>query len=260
MDTSTDLFRASNTRKFELEKYNKIRDMVAAWYECNCLEDEIEDFDFDLSVNEGRLKVIVLGIFFNCIFQETKALTLFKEMEKAGYLTYQELPNFEINLKSVMKRLALSTGKSWKVLKIQNMIDSVSVLHLIMEQDGDIDKVIKARGIDYFVRYLYGRLSGVKAKFLWICRECKDYYDIPNAYCYIPDSHVNKFLVNIGFLDEYKIFSLEECLQISKRMSVLLDNQYFDLPYMRYHQARCKRCEANVKQTCKIDCRFTNKK
>lgn len=69
MDTSTNLLRASNTRKFELEKYNKIRDIVVAWYESNFLENEIEDCsDFDLSIKEGRLKVIMLGIFFTYIF------------------------------------------------------------------------------------------------------------------------------------------------------------------------------------------------
>jgi hypothetical protein len=254
------LLDSSGTSQFELEKYGKIRDIVVAWYQRNYLEHEIEDFDFDLSEREGRLKLVLLGVFFNCIFQEIKAFRLFGEMEKAGYLEFQELASFEGNLKKTMRKLEAETGNSWKILKVQAMVDSVKSLQIIFSQEGDIEGIIKAKGINYTINYLYERLSGVKAKLLWICRECKDRYNIPDAYCYIPDSHVNKFLVNIGFLDRYRIFSLEECLHISKRMSVFLGNQYFDLPYMRYHQEMCKQCESGNMQKCQINCRLSREK
>ena len=58
----------------------KIRDYVVSWYKKNYREKEIECFEYDLTRPENRLKVFILGIFFNCEFQEQKALDIFREM------------------------------------------------------------------------------------------------------------------------------------------------------------------------------------
>jgi len=57
-----------------------IRDLIVSWYEKNCKQREIERFEYDLTRPENRLKVFILGIFFNCEFQEKKALDIFREM------------------------------------------------------------------------------------------------------------------------------------------------------------------------------------
>jgi hypothetical protein len=260
MNFSTEAHLSSEVNYSEKHRYSRIRDLVVEWYEKNCLQDENESFAFDLSKKEDRLKVIMLGVFYNCIFQETKALRLFKEMEKAGYLNYQELTNFENNLKHVMRNLERQTVKSWRILKIQNIIDSAKALEELFSEKDDVTDIIEREGVESFIKYLYKELRGTKAKLMWICRECKNHFQIPEAYCYVPDSHVNKFLYNIGFLENLKVFSLEECLQISKNMSLLLGNKYFDLPYMRYHQKKCRSCEKGRKVECQIECESTNQK
>lgn len=253
-------YSSSELSQAEVRKYNRIRDLVVNWYEKSCLQDEIESFDFDFSKKEDRLRLVTLGIFFNCIFQETKALRLFAEMDKAGYLKLDELGNFEANLKDVMESMERKTRKSWKILKIQNMIDSINALECIFSEEDDIVGLIQEKGIEGFIKYLYCELSGIKAKLMWICRECRGYFQIPEAYCYVPDSHVNKFLYNIGFINNLKIFSLEECMQISEGMSRVLCNKYFDLPYMRYHQKKCKPCEKGNNVKCEIQCTINRKR
>lgn len=247
------------TSDSELQRYTRIRDLVLTWYEENCLQREIEHFAFDLSKEEERLKVIMLGVFFNNIFQETRALVLFKEMEKARYLNYQELINFENNLKLVIEGLERQTGQSWGILKIQEIIDSARALVKLPYEEGDVFDILSREGAESFIKYLYGILRGTKAKLFWICRESRQHFHIPERYCYVPDSHVNRFLYNIGFLKNFRVFSLDECLQISKDMSLLLGNEYFDLPYMRYHQKKCKNCEKGRKSECQIECRFSNR-
>ena len=149
------------------KRFHKIRDFVVDWYEKNCLRTEIESFDYDLSKKEDRLKVFILGIFFNCIFQEKKALKLFSEMESCGYLEFDELDDFEFNIKNVMKSLKEKTGKSWRVLKIQNMIDSVQALKEIFSEEDDIIAIFREKGeIEDFIEHLYKKMSGIKAKLL----------------------------------------------------------------------------------------------
>lgn len=242
------------------KKFHEIRDFVVNWYEKNCLEREIESFNYDLTKKEDRLKIFVLGVFFNCIFQEEKALEIFREMEKRGYLELDELDDFEGNSKKVIAILEKETGKSHKILKIQSMINSVKALKEMFSKEGDVISIFDEKGnIEEFVRFLYKELSGIKAKLFWICRECRDLFQIPARYCYVPDSHVKKFLYNIGFLSRKDIYSLEEYFAISKNMARFLSNKYFDLPFMRYHQIKCKRCEEGKTSKCEIDCRFAPK-
>ena len=105
------------------------------------------------------------------------------------------------------------------------------------------------------MKSLYSKMSGMKAKLLWLCRECREFFDIPNEYCYVPDSHVIGFLYNIGFLRRRGAYSLEECIEISRNMSRFLSNTHFDLPFMRYDQKICTRCEEGELMRCRIDCR-----
>jgi len=239
------------------KRFHKVRDIVVDWYEKNCLENEIESFNYDLSKKEDRLKIFILGVFFNCIFQEEKALRLFLEMEKGDYLKLDELDNFEDNFKNVMKELKKKTGNSWKVLKIQNMIDSVQSLKEIFAEEDDIIDILREKGVEDSIKYFYETMSGVKAKLLWICRECRNHFQIPEDYCYVPDSHVIKFLYNIGFLRKKTYFSLDECIEISKHMAKFFGNKYYDLPFMRYHQVKCTKCERGKISVCEIKCRFS---
>jgi len=242
------------------ERFHKIRDVVVHWYETNCLKSEIESFDYDLSKKEGRLKIFILGIFFNCIFQEEKALQIFREMESHGYLEFNELNNFENNIKGVMKNLEMKTGKSWGILKIQSIINSVQALNEIFSKEDDIIEIFNEMGnIEDFIKYLYEKMSDVKAKLLWICRECRDYFHIPVEYCYVPDSHVIKFLYNVRFLRRKGGYSLEDCIEISRNMARFLGNKYFDLPFMRYHQEKCTKCEEGKPSKCGIECRLNTK-
>jgi len=246
--------------EFEKESFHEIRDIVVSWYEKNCLENEIESFDYDLTKREDRLKIFVLAVFFNCVFQEVKALGIFREMEKRGYLELDELDNFESNLKNVMGILKLQTGRSYKILKIQNMIDSVKAIKELFLQEGDIIGIFKEKGnIEEFVKFLFSKLSGIKVKLFWICRECRDLFKISEEYCYVPDSHVTKFLYNIGFLTKRGQFSLEDCIEISRNMARFLGNKYFDLPFMRYHQSNCAKCEKGKTTRCEIDCTLSEK-
>ena len=77
------------------------------------------------------------------------------------------------------------------------------------------------------------------------------------SYAYYPDSHVTKFIHNIGLLRKKKSYTLDEYMIISEAMSKLFSNQYFDLPFMRYHQQKC-----NDKVGCKCEikkCYFNSK-
>lgn len=248
------------TSEITPERFHKIRDIVVDWYEKNCLEDEIESFDYDLSKKENRFKIFILGVFFNCVFQEKKALGLFFEMEECGYLKFNELDNFEDNLKNVMKELKRKTGKSWKVLKIQNIIDSVHSLKEIFSKEDDVIGIFRERRhIEEVISYFYEQMTEVKAKLLWICRECREYFNILDEYCYVPDSHVTKFLYNIRFLRKRGTHSLEECIEISKNMAKFFGNPHFDLPFMRYHQERCTKCEKGKGIRCEINCKSNRK-
>ncbi len=238
------------------EKAHRIRDIVVDWYEKNRLRTETECYHYDLSKKEGRVKIFILGIFYNCIFQEKKAIRIFSEMEKRGYLETDRLDDFETNIKNVMKGLNEKTGRSWKVLKIQNMIDSIRALEEIFSKEDDIIGILREKDVEDFINYLYEKMSGIKAKLFWICRECRGYFKISEKYCYVPDSHVISFLYNVGFLDRKGVYSLVECIDISRNMAKFLGNKYFDLPFMRYHQEMCKKCEQGNESACKIDCRL----
>jgi len=50
-------------------------------------------------------------------------------------------------------------------------------------------------------------------------------------------------------------YSLEECIEISRNMSRFLSNTHFDLPFVRYDQKICTRCEEGELMHCRIDCR-----
>jgi len=261
---STEGLRSMDTRNMfpsevAEERFHKIRDIVVDWYEKNCLRTEIESFDYDLSKKEGRLKIFVLGIFFNCIFQEKKARQTFSEMERHGYLEIDELDNFEANMKNVIKNLNEKTGRSWKVLKIQDMIDSVRALKEIFSKEDDVIGILREKDVEDFIKYFYEKMSGIKAKLFWICRECRDHFKISEEYCYVPDSHVISFLYNIRFLERKGVYSLEECIEISRDMAKFFSNKYFDLPFMRYHQEMCKKCEQGNESGCKIACRLNRK-
>jgi len=247
--------------KKNTEKFHEIRDIIVSWYEKNYLDREIEFFDYNLTRKQDRLKIFILGVFFNCIFQEEKALNIFREMEKCGYLELNELDDFETNLKGVMMILEEKTGRSYKILKIQNIIDSVIVLKDMFSMKGDVITIFdEKRDVEKFINYLYRKLSGIKAKLFWICRKCRDLFQISEKYCYVPDSHVTKFLYNVGFLGKRKVFSLDECIEISKNMNKFLGNKYFDLPFMRYHQIKCKKCERGKTNRCEIEeCRTREK-
>lgn len=237
------------------EELATIRDIVVDWYERKCLDDEIESFDYDLTRYQDRLKIFILGIFFNCVFQEKKALRIFEEMESTGCLQFSELDDFELNLKETIRRLKWKTGRSHGILKMQDLIDSVHTTKRLFSREGDIISIFHDnQEPEDFIQFLYEKLSGVKAKLFWICREYRKLFDIPNEYCYVPDSHVTKFLYNMRFLKR-KVFSLDECLEISRNMSEYLGNEYFDLPFMRYHQVKCKDekgCTCQIK-TCRFN-------
>jgi len=247
---------------FELEvrkeRLHEVRDVVVSWYEKNCLKNEIEFFDYDLTKKEDRLKIFILGVFFNCVFQEKKALDIFKRMEKCGYLEFNELNRFEKNLKETLRILKQKTGRSYKILKVQEIIDSVNVLKQLFSEENDMIGVFNEKeDVEDFIKFLYSKLPGIKVKIFWICRECRNLFKIPEKYCYVPDSHVRKFLCNIGFLKKKRTYSLEEYIEISKNMARFLKNKYFDLPFMRYHQKNCSKCETGKKVKCKLECKFT---
>lgn len=230
-----------------------------SWYEDTCKENEAECFDYDLSKRGNRLKVFILGIFFNCIFKEEKAIRIFEEMEKNDYFEIDELKNFENNLKKTQNQLKQRTGRSHKFLKVQNLVDSVKMAGGIFSEEGDLITIFEnSENTEHFLEILFNRLSGVKVKLFWICREFKDFLDISNEFCYVPDSHVAKFLYNIRFLRKKGPFSLEDYMQISRNMALYLDNKYFDLPYMRYHQEKCSKTKGCP---CVItNCRFNQNK
>ena len=235
----------------------KIRDLVVSRYEKNCKEREIERFEYDLTRPENRLKVFVLGIFFNCEFHEKKALDIFREMDKKGYLRLEELDNFENNLKTTIRSLERRTGRSHNILRTQDIIDSVIVAKDLFSQDGDIVKLYKKNDPKKFVEYLYSRLSGIKVKLFWICRELRDLLKIPREFCYVPDRHVVRFLWNMKAISREGNLSLDDCFKLSKWMSLHLDNEYFDLPFMRFHQEKCKN---QIGCSCEIgNCRFNQR-
>jgi len=106
-----------------------------------------------------------------------------------------------------------------------------------------------------FVLLLREKLHGVSVKLFWICREYRSLLGIPDEYCYVPDRHVTKFLYNVNMLSKWKnTYSINEYFDISKMMSLYLKNKYFDLPFMRYHQEKCK---DRIGCWCEIEkCRF----
>jgi len=244
------------TAELEEGRFRKVRDIVVDWYEKNCLENEIESFNYDLSKKEDRLKLFILGVFFNCVFKEKKALKIFSEMERHGYLVFDELDSFESNMKKVLKELEIETGEPWGVLKIQNIIDSIQALKKIFAEEDDVISIFREKGVEGSIYYFYERMSEIKAKLLWICRESREYFQIQDEYCYVPDGHVIKFLYNSGFLRRKGAFSMGECLEISREMSKFLGNKYYDLPCMRYHQKKCAKCEKGKATLCMIECRF----
>ena len=237
------------------EEMRKIRDIAVTWYEKYCKDKEIEFFDYDLSRSEGRLKIFILGIFFNCVFQEGKALDIFNEMEQQGYIDLTKLDDFEVNIKNVIRILERKTGERYGILKMQNLIDSVHAAKKLFSKKDDIIGIYrKQKTPKQFIRFLKQKLQGITIKLFWICREYRDVLKIPKEYCYVPDRHVTRFLYNIKLLSRRKItYSLEECFKISRAMSEYLDNKYFDLPFMRYHQEKCKDKKGC---TCELDCRF----
>jgi len=232
----------------------KIRDYVVSWYEKNYREKEIERFEYDPIRPENRLKVFILGIFFNCEFHEKKALDIFREMDKKGHLCLEELENFENNLKTTIQSLEHRTGKSHNILRTQDIIDSVIVAKNLFSQDGDIVKLYQENDPKKFVEYLYGSLSGIKVKLFWICRELRHLLRIPREFCYVPDRHVVGFLWNVRAISRNSNLSLDDCFKLSRWMSLHLDNEYFDLPFMRFHQGKCK---DQIGCPCEIrNCRF----
>ena len=54
-------------------------------------------------------------------------------------------------------------------------------------------------------------------------------------------------------------YSLEECIDISKKMARFLGNKYFDIPFMRYHQSMCRKCEKGKVMKCEIGCSLSEK-
>jgi len=224
------------------EETEKVRNVVVTWYEKHQKDKEKEFFNYDLSKRDDRLKVFILGIFFNCVFQETKALKIFKEMENRGYITLDKLNDFEQNVKNVIKDLRRKTDEKYGILKMQNLVDSVLVAKQVFSKKDDIIGIFKEKNSPReFVVFLREALHGISVKLFWICREYRNLLGIPEEYCYVPDRHVTKFLHNIKFLAKRKPFySLEEYFKISRAMSNYLRNDYFDLPFMRYHQTNCK--------------------
>jgi len=232
----------------------KIRDYVVSWYEKNWKNREIESFCYDLSRPEDRLKIFVLGIFFNCILREDEALQIFKEMEVHGFISLSQLDRFEENVKRVISELEKRDGMSHRILKLQDIVDSVSVAERLFSQESDIVGIYRRmNGPEEFIRYLYDQLSDVKVKLFWLCREYRNLLQIPNEYCYVPDRHVTRFLWNVALISRENNFSLDDCLKISKAMSEHLGNRYFDLPFMRFHQKKCKNRKGCP---CEISCRF----
>jgi len=233
----------------------KIRDLVVSWYEKKCREREIERFDYDLRRLENRLKLFVLGIFFNCIFQEKKALDIFREMDNKGHVRLEELGDFENNLKTTIRSLERTTGKSYKILRTQDIVNSVLIVKDLFSQAGDIVKLYEEKkDPKKFVECLYSSFFGIKVKFFWMCRELRSLLGIPREFCYVPDRHVVRFLWNVKVISRCGNLSLDDCFQLSEWMSLHLDNEYFDLPFMRFHQ---KKCMDRIGCSCKIgNCRF----
>ena len=154
-----------------------------------------------------------------------------------------------------MQSLQQKTGKSHKVLRTQDLVDSVLVAKDLFSDDGDIVKLyLGKRNPKKFVEYLYSRLFGIKVKLFWICREFRQPLRIPKEYCYIPDRHVVRFLWNVRVISRKGNFTLDDYFQLSKWMSLHFDNEYFDLPFMRFHQEKCK---DQIGCSCEIrNCRF----
>jgi len=243
------------------KEMENIRNIVVAWYEDykKHENDYIKiDFNFDLSKPEDRLKTFILGIFFNCVIQEKKALEIFKEMENRGYLALDKLDDFEPNVKNVIKDLERKNGQKYGILKMQNLVDSVLATKELFQKKDDIIGIFREKkNPREFVIFLKGKLHGISVKLFWICREYRKLLGISDEYCYVPDRHVKKFLYNINFLTRKQPYSLEEYFMISKTMSIYLKNDYFDLPFMRYHQSMCKECENGKKSKCEIkNCRW----
>ncbi|KXA90248.1 hypothetical protein AKJ57_04280 [candidate division MSBL1 archaeon SCGC-AAA259A05] len=114
-------------------------------------------------------------------------------------------------MKKAQNKLKRETGKSHKFLKVQNLVDSVKIAGEIFSEKGDIIAIFESsENTQDFLETLFNRLSGVKVKLFWICREFKDFLDISDEFCYVPDSHVTKFLYNIRFLRKEGPFSLKD--------------------------------------------------
>jgi len=157
-----------------------------------------------------------------------------------------------------MQSLQQRTGKSYKILRTQDLLDSVLVAKDLFSDDGDIVKLyMEKKDPKKFVEYLYSRLSGIKVKLFWICREFRGLLTIPREFCYVPDRHVVRFLWNMKAISRNSNLSLGDCFQLSKWMSLHVNNEYFDLPFMRFHREKCM---DRIGCSCEIgNCRFNRR-
>jgi hypothetical protein len=239
-----------------LDEITRLRDLVVGWYDKNWKDKDPETFAYDLSKPGDRLKVFVLGIFFNCIFREDLALEVFKEIEARDAISPNQLPQFESNVNRAISELQRKDGKSRRTLKLQDIVDSVAVTERLFSREGDVARMYKTiNDPRKFVAQLYDDLSGMKVKLFWLCREFRHFLQIPEEYCYVPDSHVRKLLWNTGLIsgNVKNNPSLNDCFEISKAMSEYLSNCYFDLPFMRFHQNVCK---DEPGCSCEMSCRW----